>query len=257
MKWGVRRYQNYDGTRIKNSSDIQLSKDTKLYRYSNKKESGSLKGSYVFQTPSDSRSYYLDAKNTRIGFKDYDKIMMTEISLLDDATVRRGKDTVKDVVDRIGKTKVTEAYEYLDKVGYLDDTKSSFERWKIWDSNDETRTARKTLASAMNKHVYNHETSKNSREEMLKEYADMKYDAIVDPEDFVWNYERPMIIINENKFKRTKQGVVYDKTYKEHEKEFEELTKQGKHWEEIDWSPKDQEAISNFVNPKSKKKHVY
>jgi hypothetical protein len=25
MKWGIRRYQNYDGTRIKNSSDITLS----------------------------------------------------------------------------------------------------------------------------------------------------------------------------------------------------------------------------------------
>ena len=47
MKWGVRRYQNYDGTRIKRGDDIVLSKDTKLYRYSNRKEKGSLKGTYV------------------------------------------------------------------------------------------------------------------------------------------------------------------------------------------------------------------
>ena len=260
MKWGIRRYQNYDGTRIKNSSDITLSKDTKLYRYSNKKEKGPLKGTYVSQTPSDVKEYYIDAKNTRLGFKDYDKIMMTEISLLDDITIRRGKDTVKDVVDRIGKTKVTDAYDYLDKIGYLDDSKSSYERGRIWDASDDAKNARNTLGGAINRYVYKEKTAKDTREKLLKDYSDMKYDAIVDPEDFVWNYERPMIIINENKFKRTKQGVVYDKSAKEHDRIGDELEKQGKKWEDIEWTKEDQESIQNFANPKSKKfkkKHVY
>jgi len=260
MKWGVRRYQNYDGTRIKNSSDIVLSKDTKLYRYSNKKETGSLRGTYVMQTPSDTKEYYIDAKNTRLGFKDYDKIMMTEIKLLDDVTVRRGKDTVKDVVDKIGKKKVTEAYEYLDKIGFLDDSKNTYERMLIWDSTDDAKQARNTLGGAINRYTYKKETSGDTREKLLNEYKDMKYDAIVDPEDFVWNYERPMIIVNENKFKRVRQDVVYDKSSKEHDEYQKAEESKGKNWEQIDWSKEDQESITNFANPKSKKfkkKHVY
>lgn len=245
QKWGVRRFQNYDGTRIKNPQSMTISRDTKLYRYSNRREKGSLKGTYVSTTPSDTKEYYLDAKNARLGFKNYDKIMMTEISLLDNVTVRRGKATVKDIVDKLGKTKVTEAYEYLDKIGFLDDSKSSFDRSKIWSSNEGAIAARKTLGTAINRYVYKKETSNTTRDKFLNEYKDMGYDAIVDPEDFVWNYERPMIIINKNKFKRVKQGVVYNKPFNNKQKLME-------------WTKKDQEAISDFVNSKKfKKKHVY
>lgn len=209
QKWGVRRYQNYDGTRIKNKSDIVLSKDTKLYRFSNKKENGSLKGTYVSHTPSDVNEYYLDAKHARLGFKNYNKIMMTEISLVDDITIRRGKDTVKDILDKIGDKKLTQYYNHLDKIGFLDDNKSSYDRMKIWQSSKESKKARKAIGNAMNKYSFN---NKETRNKMIDEYS-KKYDAIVDPEDFIWNYERPMIITNEKKFKRNNQRVVYNNSY--------------------------------------------
>lgn len=61
QKWGVRRYQNYDGTRIGNG-DAVLKKGSSVYRYSNKKESGSLEGAYTFVRDNDAREYLKDAK---------------------------------------------------------------------------------------------------------------------------------------------------------------------------------------------------
>lgn len=201
QKWGVRRYQNYDGTRIKNSSDIVISKDAKLYRYSNKKEGGSLKGTYVSQTPSDTHEYFLDALASRLGFSSYNKIMMTEISLTDNITVRRGKETVNDILKDIGNKKLMKHYNYLEDIGYLDDTKSAMDRQKIWTSSNKAMKARAEIGTALKKSMFN---DKNSRNKAIDNYR-KKYDAVVDPEDFIWNYERPLIITNPKKFIRTSQ----------------------------------------------------
>ncbi len=264
MKWGVRRYQNYDGTRIKKGEDIVLSKDTKLYRYSNKKETGSLKGTYVSQTPSDTKEYYVDAKNARLGFKDYDRIIMTKIGLLDNAKVRRGKAAVEDIVNKIGDEKVTKAYKHLSDIGFLDDSKNAYERMLIWDSTKKAKEARNTLGGALNRYVYKKSTSKETRGKLLDEYRKQGYDAVVDPEDFVWNYERPMILLNDKKFKREKQAVIFNENYKAFNAKVDsELKKHPKMNEfvsldRVAWSKEDQEKIGKFVgDPTIKKKAVY
>lgn len=268
QKWGVRRYQNYDGSLTdagrrrygkkenvgQSSPDMVLSKDTKLYRYANKKETGSLKGAYVFQTPSDSNEYYLDAKNIRLGFKDYDKIMATRISLLDDVKVRSGENAVKDVVDKIGKTEVTEAYQYLKDIGFLDSSKSAYDRSIIWEKAEKGLESRKKLGTAINRYTYSKETSKDTRNKLLDEYASEGYDAIVDPEDFVWNYERPMIIVNESKFKRDKQATIYDKSLAEHEKWAAELENEGKNPLKYEWSEDERRRLLALQGDKSRRK---
>lgn len=240
QKWGVRRYQNYDGTRIK-KSDMVLKKDSSVYRYSNKKESGSLEGAYTFVKDNDAKEYLSDSKAARIGFKDYDEIRMTKISVLDDATVRRGADTVKDIVDKIGDVNVEKAYKTLLDAGYMDDTKSAYDRYKIWSKDEETMNARNTLGGSMNRYLYNQKTSKDTRKAQLDEYKKQGYDAIVDPEDFIWNYEMPMILLNDSKFKRTADAVVWDKSFKETKKMAKDLEAEGKTY--YDLTDRDWEAI--------------
>lgn len=241
QKWGVRRFQNYDGTRIK-KSDMVLKKGSSVYRYSNKKESGSLEGSYAFVKDDDAIEYLINSKNAQLGFKDYNEILMTKISVLDEAKVRRGADTVKDIVDKIGDVKVEKAYNTLLKAGYMDDRKNRYDRYKIWSKNKETRDARNTLGGSMHRYLYDKKTSKDTRKTQLDEYKKQGYDAIVDPEDFIWNYEIPMVLLNDSKFKRTGTGVVWDKSFKETKKMAKDAEKLGKTYD--DFTDKDWEAIS-------------
>lgn len=249
QKWGVRRFQNYDGTRIK-KSDIVLKKNSNVYRYSNKKESGNLEGAYTFSRDNDAKEYLIDSKSARIGFKDYDKIRMIKISVLDDATVRRGANTVKDIVNKIGDVNVEKAYEVLANAGYMDDTKSAYDRYKIWSKNEETMNARNTLGGSINRYMYNHKTSKDTRKAQLDEYRKQGYDAIVDPEDFIWNYEMPMILLNDSKFKRVADAVVWDKSFKETKQMAKQMEKEGKQY--YDFTDRDWEAIDKVKKMRGK-----
>lgn len=251
QKWGVRRYQNYDGTRI-GKSDAVLKKGRSVYRYSNKKESGSLEGAYTFSRDNDAKEYLIDSKSARIGFKDYDEIRMTKISVLDDAIVRRGADTVKDIVDKISDTNVEKAYKTLLDAGYMDDTKSAYDRHKIWSKNEDTMNARNTLGGSINRYLYNHKTSKDTRKSQLDEYKKQGYDAIVDPEDFIWNYEMPMILLNDSKFKRAADAVVWDKSLKETKQMAKQMEKEGKQY--YDFTDKDWEAIAKVKKMGGKSK---
>lgn len=253
MKWGVKNGPPYplsEGRKSKEekassarvnpgSSDFTLKKGEKIYRYSNKKESGGLKGSYTFKSKSDMNEYYQDSKNGLLGFKDYDRIYMQKISVNDDATVRRGRDTVKDIVDELGDTKLDDAYKVLDKAGYWDDSKSALDRMFIWNESEDRRSARKELGSAINKYMYDKNTSEESRKNTLSKYKKAGYDAIVDPEDFVWNYETPMILLNNKKFSREAQGVIYD-----HSKDYYgDSLING----ELPYTDADERAINNFI----------
>lgn len=252
QKWGVRRFQNYDGTRIK-GSDIVLKKGEKVYRYSNKKEKGSTYGTYAFRTLSDTNEYYVDSKNVRLGFQNYKKIFMTEISVLDDARIRRGRDTVKDIVDKIADTKVSDAFKTLDEIGFLDDSKTAYERSIIWEKTKESKQARKTLGSALNKYLYKKETSGDTREKQLQEYVKNGYDAIVDPEDFIWNYEMPMILLNNDKFKRVRSEAIYNNDFDTYSKWADEQLAKGVPRRDVEFTPEETKALNDFINGVNRK----
>lgn len=237
MHWYVRRYQDYDGKRIKNGRTI-ISKKNNLYRYSNKKESGSLKGTYAFTTPVDTEAYLMDSKNGALGFKSYDKIYMTKISMLDDATIKRGSDVVKDIVKDVKDTKLTDAYKALDKAGYWDDSKSFRRREDVWQGNKELSKDRMYVAKQINKYMYDNKQDNSSRKSALDKYAKEGYDAIVDPEDFTWTYEMPVIILNNKKFKREAQDVIYNHS----SDEFKEIQKKTKH----DFTYEDEKNLKKF-----------
>lgn len=112
----------------------------------------------------------------------------------------------------------------MEKAGYFSTT-DVYKRQKIWQSSKELMNARATLASNMNAVLYGDTKSKsvqsdlrNKKEEvdnLIEKYRSDGYDAIVDPEDYLWNYQMPMIILNTNKIDKPTSKVVYDRSLKE------------------------------------------
>lgn len=199
MKWGVRRYQNYDGTRIKNSESYTLKKGTEFTRYSPKKND--LHDSqYVSQSKWDKDMYMHDAFTNGLGFKDImkakKKIYQISIENIDPIKVRSGQAMCEDILKEHGNKTLRQYYTYLKNQGYMDESKSAIERYRIVD-NDKHGMLKKrnTLATKMHEVIY------KDRDAFVKKYKDQGYDAVRDPEDFLWNYETPTIITNEKKFK--------------------------------------------------------
>lgn len=232
-----------------------MAKGTKHYRFSNRKESGLHPGTYMFNKSNDAQMYYRDAKNTSLGFKSYDKLYASKIEQKSDIRVRRGRAMVEDFINQHKDTKLKEAFDYLDSVGYLDDTKSSYERFLIWDKDKKAEDYRKTLANSINKGVYDSTKTSDKVTNFIDKYKNLKYDAVVDPEDFMWNYEQPMIIINDKKFKRTKQDVVYNHSVKEFEEYYDKQKAEGRSENDIYYSLEDLVGLQKVfeTTPKEKK----
>lgn len=224
MRWGVRRYQPYGSGGYNPKSKLTMKKGDNIYRYSNKKEKGSLKGAYAFKYMDDAGQYLIDSKNLNLGFKKYKKIFVTKIKAIDDVTILHGKDAVRDIVNRIGSDKVTKAYKVLEDNGCLpyDDEDGGI-------VNDKTIKA--TRKVAVNIHEYMKD--ENNRKALSEYYKSIGYDAIVDPEDHLWGYELPLIIMNENKFKREKQKVIYNKSYDKYLSDKKRVENKGKTYNEI------------------------
>lgn len=263
QKWGVRRYQNKDGSltalgKEHYYGDIHYKTGRDFYRYSNKKETGPLQGSYVMHTPHDIGTYYMNAKHAELGFKNYDKIYMTNIKTLDKVTIRRGKAVLNDMLDEFGDKELStfksgfgkktlskeykmtgkEAYDMLNKAGYFD-KRAWKDRDKIRQQDEEHQAAVMILGKLVNNSVY-----KQKGKSFIEKYKDMGYDAIIDPEDYIYNYNSPMIIINGSKFKRTKTGVVYNKSYKEY---MDELKTKKKDWV---FTEEENAKLKRFTNKK-------
>lgn len=45
---------------------------------------------------------------------------------------------------------------------------------------------------------------KAHKDDLLDDYHSQGYDAIVDPEDYIFMYDMPLILINEDKFEQRK-----------------------------------------------------
>lgn len=202
MRWGIRRYQNYDGTRIRPGDQV-ISKDRQLVRYtSDKNERKNTAGKYASTTRMDTYVYRQDAINNKLGFKKHKEVWAIRINTVSDARIRSGRDAVKDAIDEIGDKKLTKAYTTLDKSGFYDSDKSSREKYEMWSKSKDLTAARNLVATSMNKYI------KENKDQVLKKYKDKGYDAIVDPEDYSWNYEMPLILINDKKFKEASRSRV-------------------------------------------------
>ena len=184
----------------------------KVYRFSNKDEKEIHKGTYVSKTYPDLLQYFNDSINVRLGFKDYDKLYMMKIDSIEPLKVRAANAILEDVVKKYGNKKVNESYQTLKDSGYFSYV-SRWTRYNIVKDNKELEDARKYLGSSMNKLIY--KDKRNLKEKIFEDYKNQGYDAIVDPEDYIWNYQMPMIILNDKKFSQPISKVIYDKSFSE------------------------------------------
>ena len=183
QKWGIRRYQDYDGHLIKDR--YVLKAGTSLTRYSkHKDERKHTYGKYVSQSKRDQNHYLVDAVFDRLGFKSHKNLYKIKISTIDNASVRNGRAMVEDVLSKIGDKKVNEAFDNLVQIGYVNAALST--KAKMFNDDYDHKT---------DYHIQDH------LKDIEKEYSDKGYDAIIDPEDYMWDYETPMILLNDKKFK--------------------------------------------------------
>lgn len=204
QKWGVRRYQNYDGTRIKSSDDFVIRKNKSIVRYEPNKKQKLEKGQYVSYTKHDIRQYKEDALNGLLGFKNVQNIYKKSYKTIDNATVRKGKSVIQDMLLKSKDKTVKEAYEYLNKRGYFEmSVRDRYE--KFIKKKSPADAHRKILGTYIHKEVY------KDRQGFIDNYKKQGYDAITDPEDLVWNYENPLIIANPDKFKYQNAKRIYKK----------------------------------------------
>jgi hypothetical protein len=257
MKWGEKNGPPYPLSKAKHNKvvrsrtpkAIKAKKGTKFYRYSNKEESKDVrKGTYSFRSENDAREYLVDSKNVKLGFKDYDKLYITEIEATAPLAIKRGKEAVKDIVDKYGTKTLQNHFDILDKSGFYDDSLSAFERGKIWESVSKSRNK---IGNFLNEVLYK---SPEKKEEIYKMFKEQGYDAFVDPEDFTWNYETPTILLNESKFKKNKTGVVFNKSMEEFDKEYDKWVEENKNDKDYDkyWdfllTKEDTEYLTEFMN---------
>ena len=219
MKWGVRRYQNYDGTRIHGSSTIrdkgsssdyfEIKKGSNAFRVAGENESYSdHKRKYMSITDSDREIYgYGDMTgllpyDPTNGFGEYTN------EFIKDVKVVKGQKVVEDLISKYGDTSIQEAYlkdqdlrerftdreersNYINDDDYGWDDVDSKDDWTKYDqhSNDEIawQKTRDFVWDVMAKH----------ENDIVKDYKDMGYDAIVDPFDYISNVaDLPIIVLD-------------------------------------------------------------
>ena len=216
QKWGVRNDPSY-----LNKNTYTIKKGTHLKRFTNTKtERKSMKGKYVSYRKNDTNEYLMTAINNNLGFKKHKQIWEQDIELVDDATVLSGKAAVDEVLKTINDKDLTADYNKLVKSGYMDENKNLFDRRQILNKEIEDHPKRKRtnydrasdIGNTLNAFMYS---------EKGKAFIDSlsgKYDATVDPEDFVLGYQSPLILLNDSKFKESNnpKQIKNEKWYKDH-----------------------------------------
>jgi hypothetical protein len=240
MRWGVRRYQNKDGTltekgRIKykeiiSSQNIKkqdleakesdkkhlqktpsivtnvskgtdiIKKGTQIYRIGNSGESIDRKRKYVSITDYD--------RGTYSGSWEYLPLDMNKnvseytYSAKKKLTVANGKNVADYIVKKYGDKSMKECVQDLEKshMGkypyYLPPKEAKKYKWAIDYNKSMREKGHKFIKEQMKKHS----------DEIVEHYIKKKYDAIVDPEDYLSLYaEYPVIILNPSKSLKMKK----------------------------------------------------
>ena len=152
-----------------------------------------LKGSYYASRKEDVLEYCKNFDEGELGAKSTDTKIQLKITSHKDIQVRTGKDTVKDVVKKIGSKEVKEWFKALDEEGYFDMT-NMYDKFMCWSKSIKTTEARYGLGKAIHEYVY------KDRNGFADWYAKAGYSAIIDPEDYTYGYVSPVIITNPQDF---------------------------------------------------------
>ncbi len=222
MKWGVRRYQNYDGTRIKSSHAVikddgayadsfTIKKGSEAYRLATANESYTdHKRKYMSVSDKDRQIYNsgemtdflsLDGKKSG-GYGEYTNIFLKDVK------VAKGEKVIEDLIDKYGDKDIQEAYlinkdtinRFQDRErrsDYIDDEEYGWdevEKNDDWTKFDAHYSDKKAWDKARN---FVWDTIEKHENEILSDYKSKGYDAIVDPYDYIANIaDMPIIVLD-------------------------------------------------------------
>lgn len=250
QKWGIRRYQNADGTlteaglkrrakqlyRHVEGPDKQFLKDGKVRQrqagvrsgfFSDKLKTGSsmtryssnpnetidARRKYVSVNKSDIETYRDDAKYGGLGFKDktYYGLKYTSDK---DLKIARGVNVAKHTVNQYGNQKIKEDLGFLLKSRVMDQVDKTHKG-----TQDKTSPDYQTYSYVQKKQnevakflndVFKDETKFR---DLSKHYEKRGYDAIVDAEDYIRGYYYPLIVLNPKQSKLRKTGKTTKYSY--------------------------------------------
>ena len=235
QKWGVRRYQNPDGSltevgRKRYGYGVsKLKAGSTVRRVSGRKsKDDNPVGLYTF-TPNDQKAYkdsayYLPSVNPSYGSKNK-KAKITQYKFTKDATILSGKRAVDDYIKRYGKMTVDEyAKDYqpaterarrtIEDYRKIDKNKTISDIYKNRGLELENNIA---LRIFMHDYIHNtvmspvgwvtgsdysSENQKSTIQDFTDHYRKLKIDAIIDPEDYAAGFKEPIIILNKDAIKK-------------------------------------------------------
>ena len=238
MHWGIRRYQNEDGTwtedglerRRLGTSTIKKGSSVRRITARNIDETENPIGLYTYGTTRAQPQYKAVAKwlpsvdNTFSGKAKKAKI--TQYEFVRDATLVEGQQAVNDFIDTYGKEKIGDfvsKYDVNRLADFITATRyqnlaNVFPERTIVDQYNRIRQNEGMRAANDFAHGYLHfkvtETIEMNGEQkpimqhFVNKYKNMNIDAIVDPEDFTANFEEPILILNRDSVKQTKSRNV-------------------------------------------------
>lgn len=232
MKWGVRRFQNKDGTLTKagrqrrepdDSDSFVLKRGTKAYRFANKDDKLNADYQYMSVTNHDREQYQYVGTSGDL-FLDYSKSYGEHVAkLTTDIRVKRGESVVKDLIDKYGEKESDALLHDLDnrkalserfkdsesRSDYIDDFDG-----KYFDSEENEWTKQVVSRNRLDSFVT--KVMKDHGDEVISDYKKQgKYDAVVDPNDWVSNMaDMPLIMFDPSKKVKRKKYIQYRFQYR-------------------------------------------
>lgn len=215
MKWGIRRFQNKDGTLTKagkkryddngDEDSFVLEKGTKTYRIANADDKQTTGHQYMSVTDED-RATYQELGSEGGLFLDYQKAYGEHTKeLTQDVHVKRGEKVVEDLINKYGgkdaDTLMSDLNNRKDlekrfkdaksRLEYIDDFDGKYfdNEFDEWSKQTKSRDRLdKFVTDTLSKHV----------NEVISDYKKQnKYGAIVDPNDWVSNMaDLPLIMFD-------------------------------------------------------------
>jgi hypothetical protein len=214
MKWGIRRYQNKDGSltaegkkrySIKENADdsFVLGKGSTLYRIANQEDKSNKERYYSVTEPD--RMRYQELLDFGGLFLDRNKPYGEFINETNsDLKIRKGEAVVQDLINKYGKDSAEELTKHFENQKSLrkeiQDREKRNEYISEIDFDADDDNLYKQLDAQVSYQKVNDfvwDIMKNHSDEVVKNYRDMGYDGLVDPFDFVANVsDMPIIVIN-------------------------------------------------------------
>lgn len=242
MHWGVRRYQNYDGSltslgkrralkkefrristmdrdEIKNEkAEVKaagvkkglfrdsLAKGSTIYRYTSKSnEPIDERRKYVSITPTDRDVYKKDALANALSNKG-ESIYLNEYVSQNKLKIAKAENVTKDIIKKYGDKHINDVY----KETRLANARTGYHKLnkELRDPSNPNHWMYEHVTKnqeELNRFLHKNLYDKKTSQEILNKYKRKGYDAIVDPEDYSDAYYYPLIILNPSKSLKMKR----------------------------------------------------